>query len=123
MNWISRSEAFLTLLEAVEREFGVPRADIEGRDRYQSIALARHALWWLLRKRGKHSYPEIGNSMERSRDHTTVMSGIRRFEQHMASRPELADRMALLEARLDWTPAITLRRVRVAAAEAVEVVA
>jgi chromosomal replication initiation ATPase DnaA len=45
------------------------------------VAVARHHCMWLLRQRG-HSYPEIGRAM--SRDHSSVISGIRKHAARIA---------------------------------------
>ncbi len=115
MNWITQSETFQKLLGAVEREFGVP-GGVQAPGRSKSVVMARHALWWLLRRHAGHSYPEIGSAMEPARDHTTVMSGIASFERRLAGSAELIATIARVEAVLVvWAPASTARRVRVEA--------
>jgi chromosomal replication initiation ATPase DnaA len=45
------------------------------------VGLARHHCMWLLRQRG-YSYPEIGRAM--GRDHSSVISGIRKHAARIA---------------------------------------
>lgn len=67
-------------------------ADLQAYDGRPAVAAARNELMWRLRRCG-WSYPKIGRLL--GRDHTTVMSGVRRHE---------SDRK-LAATRADWAVA------------------
>jgi chromosomal replication initiation ATPase DnaA len=95
------------LLADVERLLGVPVDEVLGRSQQPRIALARKAVYWVLRGQ-RYSYPEIAQATERL-DHTTVIHGVRSFEKRIGVDPELraiAEQLA--------GPVSTARRVRVA---------
>lgn len=62
--------------------------DILGPSRHQFVTIPRQEVMWRLRmicwKDGspKHSFPEIGRAIG-GRDHTTVLSGVRRHERRL----------------------------------------
>ena len=64
--------------EAVGTMLCVPRMEICGRVRTARICDARHSVWFLLTRLGGVSQSEIARMY--GRDHTTVMSGVRRIE-------------------------------------------
>ena len=59
------------------RHFGVTLDQLRSKDRHAHIADARHVAMWLLRERGL-SFPAIARILHR--DHTTVMSGVRKID-------------------------------------------
>lgn len=61
---------------AVEREAGIPIADIRGRRRHPNIVQARHLAMWLARQLTPLSLPQIGRHWD-GRDHTTVLHAVR----------------------------------------------
>ena len=63
--------------------FGVTFEMVLGRSRTFTVCRARDAVMTKLREQGL-SYPEIGTLL--GRDHTTVMAGVRRFEER-AKKP------------------------------------
>ncbi len=63
--------------------FGIDPDDILAFDRSKSIARARHAVCYVLRKRFDLSYPEIGEIM--NRDHSTIMNSVQRADDLMMS--------------------------------------
>jgi|HubBroStandDraft_6_1064221.scaffolds.fasta_scaffold1127873_2 chromosomal replication initiation ATPase DnaA len=63
---------------------GVPLAELCGRGRTQSVARARHEVWWRIRHHPERylSLPEIARLF--GRDHTTIMAGIEAHAQRLA---------------------------------------
>lgn len=59
--------------------FGTSPAAITGQSRKHRIVVIRHIAFWLARRLTRHSYPDIGLYMG-SRDHTTIMHGVRQTE-------------------------------------------
>jgi len=64
---------------------GVPLAELCGRGRSQSLARARHEVWWRIRHHPERylSLPEIARLF--GRDHTTIMAGIEAHAQRLAA--------------------------------------
>jgi hypothetical protein len=54
-------------------------------DRHKQHADARAVCWWVARKRTTLSFPEIGREFDK--DHTSVMSGVKRIERLVAADP------------------------------------
>lgn len=73
------------ILQAAADAFGVTRDDIDSTDRHQTVFLARAVAMTLVRELLKMSYPEIGRLF--GKDHTTVMSAIRRVDQLLEGGP------------------------------------
>lgn len=65
------------VIQACARCMVVPVSDILGRSRYRRHAYARHLIAAVLKARGS-SYPQIAARLKRD-DHTTIMSGVRKF--------------------------------------------
>ena len=63
---------------------GVPLAELCGRGRTQSVARARHEVWWRIRHHPERylSLPEIARLF--GRDHTTIKAGIEAHAQRLA---------------------------------------
>lgn len=83
------------ILFSVAARFGVTLAELHSADRHKRIARARHVAMWLMRQGGM-SYPEIGRAIG-NRDHTTVMSAVRKVEAGLEAEPQWR---ATLEAML-----------------------
>lgn len=66
------------VLQLVSRASGFPADELIGQGRYHDLCRARHVGFWLMRRYG-YSMGEIGATFG-GRDHTTVLSGIRRVE-------------------------------------------
>ena len=79
--------------------FKLRSTDLLGEDRHKSIARARHLAMYLCRMRLKCSFPELGRAFG-NRDHTTVMSAVRKVEQLRASDPELRAHLEAIERKL-----------------------
>ena len=60
--------------------FGVKPGDIKGARRHKAVSLPRQVAMYLTRRHTNLSYPEIGSRFG-DRDHTTVMSGVRKIER------------------------------------------
>lgn len=89
-------------IEAIQREvasyFHVEMEELKGPRRYQRVTHARMVAMYLARKLTRNIYPEIGSRFG-GRDHTTVMSAVRKIGRDYAGDPTLI----ALERRLDPT--------------------
>ncbi|HEY2513207.1 MAG TPA: chromosomal replication initiator protein DnaA [Polyangiaceae bacterium] len=74
--------------------FKLRSTDLLSKDRHKSVAFARHVAMYLCKQRLKCSFPELGRAFG-NRDHTTVMSAVRKIE---SLRTESAEVRADLEA-------------------------
>jgi chromosomal replication initiator protein len=79
--------------------FRLSSADLLSKDRHKSVAFARQVAMYLCRQRLKCSFPELGRAFG-NRDHTTVMSAVRRVEQLRAKDPEVNAHLEAIEQRL-----------------------
>lgn len=84
---------------AVCHHFHLKSIDLTSKDRHKSIAFARHVAMYLCKQRLKCSFPEIGRAFG-NRDHTTVMSAVRKIQELRAQDPELRAHLDALEKRL-----------------------
>lgn len=73
--------------------------DLVSKDRHKSIAFARHVAMYLCKQRLKCSFPELGRAFG-NRDHTTVMSAVRKVEHLRTSDPEVRAHLEALERKL-----------------------
>ena len=73
--------------------------DLLSKDRHKSIAFARHVAMYLCKQRLKCSFPELGRAFG-NRDHTTVMSAVRKVQNLRASDPEVRAHLEALERKL-----------------------
>jgi chromosomal replication initiator protein len=85
--------------EIVCRHFHVETADMLSKARHRSVSRARHIAMFLCRQRLKCSFPEIGRAFA-NRDHTTVMSAVRKVEAMRDRDPELRAHLDEIERRL-----------------------
>lgn len=74
------------IVSAIARAMKVSLDDLLGKSRDKQVAQARQVVCWVLFKRGQ-SYPQIGRRI--GRDHSTVISAVRRFETHATDRMRL----------------------------------
>lgn len=86
------------VLAEVSTEFDVPVRDLLGPWRSQRLARPRAAAMALARRHTMASLPVIAREMQR--DHTTVITGIRRHAEREAVDPEFAARVAAVSERL-----------------------
>lgn len=77
------------LVERVAERMGYRFDDLVGEARERNITEARHVAMALVREQTDLSYPAIGKLF--NRDHTTVMSGVQRINELLATgdRPDL----------------------------------
>jgi chromosomal replication initiator protein len=79
--------------------FKLRTSDLLSKDRHKSIAFARHVAMYLCKQRLKCSFPELGRAFG-NRDHTTVMSAVRKVEALRTSDPEVRAHLEALERKL-----------------------
>ncbi|MDB4942261.1 MAG: dnaA [Labilithrix sp.] len=79
--------------------FKLRTSDLVSKDRHKSIAFARHVAMYLCKQRLKCSFPELGRAFG-NRDHTTVMSAVRKVEALRGSDPEVRAHLEALERKL-----------------------
>ena len=75
--------------------FNVRLSDMIGPKRVRTIARPRQVAMYLAKQLTPRSLPEIGRRFG-GRDHTTIMHGVRRIEELMATDSQLADDLQLL---------------------------
>ena len=84
---------------AVCSHFRVTNTDLLSKDRHKSVAFARQVAMYLCRQRLKSSFPELGRAFG-NRDHTTVMSAVRRVESLRKRDPQVNAHLEEIERRL-----------------------
>ncbi len=84
---------------AVCHHFHLRSSDLTSKDRHKSVAFARHVAMYLCKQRLKCSFPEIGRAFG-NRDHTTVMSAVRKIEAQRDSDPQVRAHLEALEKKL-----------------------
>ncbi len=84
---------------AVATHFRMTNAELLSKDRHKSVAFARQVAMYLCRQRLKSSFPELGRAFG-NRDHTTVMSAVRRVEQLRAKDPQVNAHLEAIEQQL-----------------------
>jgi chromosomal replication initiator protein len=83
----------------VGHHFRVTHTELVGKERHRRIALARHVAMYLCKQMLRCSYPEIGRAFG-GRDHTTVMSGVRRVDELRESDAEVRAHLEALRRKL-----------------------
>ncbi len=84
---------------AVCHHFHLSSIDLTSKDRHKSVAFARHVAMYLCKQRLKCSFPEIGRAFG-NRDHTTVMSAVRKIEAQRDTDPQVRAHLEALERKL-----------------------
>ncbi|MGD0673980.1 MAG: chromosomal replication initiator protein DnaA [Polyangiaceae bacterium] len=79
--------------------FKLRSTDLLSKDRHKSIAFARHVAMYLCKQRLKCSFPELGRAFG-NRDHTTIISAVRKVEALRSSDPEVRAHLEALERKL-----------------------
>ncbi len=82
-------------MRAVARYYSVTPEILVSRDRSKSATVARATGMYVARLAGDFSYPEIGAAFQR--DHTTVMSAIKKAARQAASSPLYRDAIEQLQ--------------------------
>src|SRR5580704_1014107 len=99
---IANASTGLTI-EAVQREvaayFDVKLHDLKGPKRHRAVAHPRMIAMYLARKLTNMSYPEIGSRFG-GKDHSTVISAVRKIERLCGEDPAVRSVVATIEARL-----------------------
>jgi chromosomal replication initiator protein len=97
------ARAQVTSVEDVQRavchHFQLRSTDLLSKDRHKSVAFARHVAMYLCKSRLKCSYPELGRAFG-NRDHTTVMSAVRKIECQRDRDPEVRAHLEAIERKL-----------------------
>ena len=84
---------------AVCSHFRMTNSELLSKDRHKSVAFARQVAMYLCRQRLKCSFPELGRAFG-NRDHTTVMSAVRRVEALRQRDPQVNAHLEAIEQRL-----------------------
>jgi chromosomal replication initiator protein len=79
--------------------FKLRSGDLLSKDRHRSVAFARHVAMYLCKQRLKCSFPELGRAFG-NRDHTTVMSAVRKVEHLRTSDTEVRAHLEAIERKL-----------------------
>jgi chromosomal replication initiator protein len=79
--------------------FKLRSTDLLSKDRHKSIAFARHLAMYLCKQRLKCSFPELGRAFG-NRDHTTVMSAVRKVDALRTTDPEVRAHLEAIERKL-----------------------
>jgi chromosomal replication initiator protein len=103
INSISPTRADMTSVEDIQRavcnHFRLSNSELLSKDRHKSVAFARHVAMYLCRQRLGCSFPELGRAFG-NRDHTTVMSAVRRVEHLRAKDPQVNAHLEAIEQKL-----------------------
>jgi chromosomal replication initiator protein len=84
---------------AVCSHFRLSNSDLLSKDRHKSVAFARQVAMYVCRQRLKSSFPELGRAFG-NRDHTTVMSAVRRVETLRKQDPQVNAHLEAIEQKL-----------------------
>ncbi|MGA2448469.1 MAG: chromosomal replication initiator protein DnaA [Polyangiaceae bacterium] len=84
---------------AVCHHFKLRSTDLLSKDRHKSVAFARHVAMYLCKLRLKCSFPELGRAFG-NRDHTTVISAVRKVESLRTTDAEVRAHLDALERKL-----------------------
>jgi chromosomal replication initiator protein len=79
--------------------FHIRSTDLTSKDRHKTVAFARHVAMYLCKQRLKCSFPELGRAFG-GRDHTTVMSAVRKIEAQREIDPQVRAHIEALERKL-----------------------
>ena len=90
---VIRVGVFIPTPEAIiaetSRYYGIPEEDIRGQRRSKNTAMARQVAMYLIRSLTNLSLVDIGEQFE-NRNHSTVLSSIRKVEDQIKSDPDTA---------------------------------
>jgi len=84
---------------AVCSHFHILSDELVSHARSRSVSRARHIAMYLCRQRLQCSFPEIGRAFN-GRDHTTVMSAVRKVEAQRENDPEIRAHIEAIERKL-----------------------
>ena len=83
----------------VAKYYDVTVADIERQSRCRGISTPRHVAYYLVRRLTKLSYPQIGRFFG-DRDHTTILSGVKRIAHNKPNDYILAAQIEKIIAKM-----------------------
>jgi chromosomal replication initiator protein len=83
---------------AVCHHFHLRSSDLLSKDRHKTTAFARHVAMYLCKQRLHVSFPELGRAF--GKDHTTVMSAVRKVESLRERDPQVRAHLEAIEKRL-----------------------
>lgn len=87
------------IINAVADEFGVLATEILSPRRSRHLACPRMVAYWLAYKITSQSYMALGERFER--DHTTVLTGVRRIETTLRRDPQLRGKVMRVLGRIE----------------------
>lgn len=87
------------IIQAVARHYEVSRADILSARRTAVVVRPRQVAMYQAKTLTLRSLPEIGRRMGQ-RDHTTILSGVRKITRLLLDDADLAEEVAFLESQL-----------------------
>jgi chromosomal replication initiator protein len=100
---VAPHRADLVSVEDIQRavcsHFRLSNAELTSKDRHKSVAFARQVAMYLCRQRLRCSFPELGRAFG-NRDHTTVISAVRRVEALRHKDPQVKAHLEAIEQRL-----------------------
>jgi chromosomal replication initiator protein len=88
------------ILRKVAEHYNIRLADLAGPKRTRAIARPRQVAMYLAKRLTPRSLPEIGRRFG-GRDHTTILHGVKRIEELMATDSQLADDIHILRRALE----------------------
>lgn len=83
-----RNITIAVIIDEVEKYFNLPPGSLVTKRRSNDIAYPRHIAMYISREVLDESYPKIGD--EFNRDHTTVMTAVKKIRQNLSGDTELA---------------------------------
>jgi chromosomal replication initiator protein len=83
------------ILKVVSRHYGISRGDILSQRRHRSVVWPRQIGMYLAKQLTSRSLPEIGRRFG-GRDHTTILHGVKKVEELMATDSQLNDDIQML---------------------------
>ncbi len=88
---------------AVCEHYRIKQSELTGKDRHREVAIARQVAMFLARVHLGTSFPQIGAKFG-GKDHTTVMSAVRRIEKLLPDDAELRSTVESLSVKLGFQP-------------------
>lgn len=88
---------------AVCEHYRIKIPQLIGKDRHREVALPRQVAMFLARVHLGTSFPQIGAKFD-GKDHTTVMSAVKRVEKLLGEDPELRIAVESLSVKLGFQP-------------------
>ena len=92
-------ESVEDIQRAVCKHFRLTNSELLSKDRHKSVAFARQVAMYLCRQRLRRSFPELGRAFG-NRDHTTVMSAVKRVDSLRKKDPEVQAHLDAIERNL-----------------------